>query len=212
MNEASGGSPSTIARLVEAFHRLPGVGPKSAQRLAYHVLRAPEREARDLAEALLDVKRRAVFCASCQQISDADPCAICGDPRRDRRTICVVEEPLDLVAIERTRGYRGLYHVLHGAISPADGVGPEDLRIAELLARLRGGGEDGGGEDAPFEVIVATNPNLEGEATAMYLARLLEPLGVRVTRLARGLPAGADLEYVDQLTLERAIEHRQAVE
>ena len=211
MNEAPGGSPSTIARLVEAFHRLPGVGPKSAQRLAYHVLRAPEREARDLAEALLDVKRRAVFCASCQQISDADPCAICGDPRRDRRTICVVEEPLDLVAIERTRGYRGLYHVLHGAISPADGVGPEDLRIAELLARLRGG-EDGGGEDAPFEVIVATNPNLEGEATAMYLARLLEPLGVRVTRLARGLPAGADLEYVDQLTLERAIEHRQAVE
>ena len=212
MNEAPGGSPSTIARLVEAFHRLPGVGPKSAQRLAYHVLRAPEREARDLAEALLDVKRRAVFCASCQQISDADPCAICGDPRRDRRTICVVEEPLDLVAIERTRGYRGLYHVLHGAISPADGVGPEDLRIAELLARLRDGGEDGGGEDAPFEVIVATNPNLEGEATAMYLARLLEPLGVRVTRLARGLPAGADLEYVDQLTLERALEHRQAVE
>lgn len=211
MNEAPGGSPSTIARLVEAFHRLPGVGPKSAQRLAYHVLRAPEREARDLAEALLDVKRRAVFCASCQQISDADPCAICGDPRRDRRTICVVEEPLDLVAIERTRGYRGLYHVLHGAISPADGVGPEDLRIAELLARLRGG-EDGVGEDAPFEVIVATNPNLEGEATAMYLARLLEPLGVRVTRLARGLPAGADLEYVDQLTLERALEHRQAVE
>ena len=211
MNEAPGGAPSSIARLVEAFHRLPGVGPKSAQRLAYHVLRAPEREARDLAEALLDVKERTVFCASCQQIGDADPCAICGDQRRDHRTICVVEEPLDLVAIERTRGYRGLYHVLHGAISPADGVGPEDLRIAELLARLRG--EDGGGEDgAPFEVIVATNPNLEGEATAMYLARLLEPLGVRVTRLARGLPAGADLEYVDQLTLERALEHRQAVE
>ena len=218
MNEAPGGAPSSIVRLVEAFHRLPGVGPKSAQRLAYHVLRAPEREARDLAEALLDVKQRTVFCASCQQIGDADPCAICGDLRRDRRTICVVEEPLDLVAIERTRGYRGLYHVLHGAISPADGVGPEDLRIAELLARLRGDGADadGGGADdggdAPFEVIVATNPNLEGEATAMYLARLLEPLGVRVTRLARGLPAGADLEYVDQLTLERALEHRQAVE
>ena len=213
MNEAPGGSPSSIARLVEAFHRLPGVGPKSAQRLAYHVLRAPEREARDLAEALLDVKLRTVLCAACQQVGDADPCAICGDPGRDRRTICVVEEPLDLVAIERTRGYRGLYHVLHGAISPADGVGPEDLKIAELLARLRGGGDaaDGGG-DAPFEVIVATNPNLEGEATAMYLARLLEPLGVRVTRLARGLPAGADLEYVDQLTLERALEHRQAVE
>jgi recombination protein RecR len=208
MNESPHGS-SAITRLVESFHRLPGIGPKSAQRLAYHVLRAPEEEARSLAEALLDVKQRAVLCGSCQQISDTDPCAVCDDTRRDRTVICVVEEPLDLVAIERTNGYHGLYHVLHGAISPTDGVGPEDLKISELLARLRREDDDA---DAVAEVIVATNPNLEGEATAMYLARLLEPLGVRVTRLARGLPAGADLEYVDNVTLERALAFRQSVE
>ncbi len=208
MNESPHGS-SAITRLVESFHRLPGIGPKSAQRLAYHVLRAPEEEARALSEALLDVKQRAVLCGACQQISDTDPCAVCDDTRRDRTVICVVEEPLDLVAIERTKGYHGLYHVLHGAISPTDGVGPEDLKISELLARLRR--EDGDAE-AVTEVIVATNPNLEGEATAMYLARLLEPLGVRVTRLARGLPAGADLEYVDNVTLERALAFRQSVE
>ena len=218
MNESPHGS-SAITRLVESFHRLPGIGPKSAQRLAYHVLRAPEEEARALAEALLDVKQRAVLCGACQQISDTDPCGVCDDSRRDRTVICVVEEPLDLVAIERTNGYHGLYHVLHGAISPADGVGPEDLKISELLARLRrdadADDEDGGDGDeaeAVAEVIVATNPNLEGEATAMYLARLLEPLGVRVTRLARGLPAGADLEYVDNVTLERALAFRQSVE
>ena len=208
MNESPHGS-SAITRLVESFHRLPGIGPKSAQRLAYHVLRAPEEEARSLAEALLDVKQRAVLCGSCQQISDTDPCAVCDDTRRDRTVICVVEEPLDLVAIERTNGYHGLYHVLHGAISPTDGVGPEDLKISELLARLRREHDDA---EAVTEVIVATNPNLEGEATAMYLARLLEPLGVRVTRLARGLPAGADLEYVDNVTLERALAFRQSVE
>ena len=201
-----------------AFRRLPGVGPKSAQRLAYHVLRSPAGEARDLAEALIEVKERTVFCSRCQQISDGDPCPICLDGQRDRSVICVVEEPLDLVAIERTQGYHGLYHVLHGVISPADGVGPEDLRIRELLRRLDGA-EPAAGEDegepatVPVaEVIVATNPNLEGEATAMYLARLIEPLGVRVTRLARGLPAGADLEYADNVTLERALEHRQRVE
>ena len=210
MNDAPHGSSSVITRLVESFHRLPGIGPKSAQRLAYHVLRAPEAEARALAEALLDVKQRAVLCAACQQISDSDPCSICNDSQRDRTMICVVEEPLDLVAIERTNGYHGLYHVLHGVISPADGVGPEDLKISELLARLhRGAGSEA---DAVAEVIVATNPNLEGEATAMYIARLLGPLGVRVTRLARGLPAGADLEYVDNVTLERALTFRQAVE
>ena len=208
MNESPHGS-SAITRLVESFHRLPGIGPKSAQRLAYHVLRAPEEEARSLAEALLDVKQRAVLCGSCQQISDTDPCAVCDDTRRDRTVICVVEEPLDLVAIERTNGYHGLYHVLHGAISPTDGVGPEDLKIGELLARLRREHDDA---EEVAEVIVATNPNLEGEATAMYLARLLEPLGVRVTRLARGLPAGADLEYVDNVTLERALAFRQSVE
>ena len=215
------GSASSISRLVEAFRRLPGIGPKSAQRLAYHVLRSPAGEARDLAEALIEVKERTVFCSRCQQISDGDPCPICLDGQRDRGVICVVEEPLDLVAIERTQGYHGLYHVLHGVISPADGVGPEDLRIRELLARLGAAGgatEEGSeepGEPAPVpvaEVIVATNPNLEGEATAMYLARLIEPLGVRVTRLARGLPAGADLEYADNVTLERALAHRQRVE
>jgi recombination protein RecR len=219
VNEAPRASSSAITRLVESFHRLPGIGPKSAQRLAYHVLRAPEEEARDLAEALLDVKQRAVLCHACQQISDSDPCVICDDSQRDRTMICVVEEPLDLVAIERTNGYHGLYHVLHGVISPADGVGPEDLKIGELLSRLRGGERDDEGDrgvaegaNGVTEVIVATNPNLEGEATAMYLARLLEPLGVRVTRLARGLPAGADLEYADNVTLERALEFRQAVE
>ncbi|MEZ4554598.1 MAG: recombination mediator RecR [Dehalococcoidia bacterium] len=199
-------SQSPIQRLVEAFHRLPGIGPKSAQRLAYHVLRAPEEEARSLAEALLEVKERVVLCSRCQDITDQDPCRICLDTSRDRTAICVVEEPLDLRAIERTRGYHGLFHVLHGVISPADGVGPEDLKIAELLARLRDVDRD------VVEVIVATNPNLEGEATAMYLARLLSPLGIRVTRLARGLPAGADLEYADDVTLGRALEFRQSVE
>ncbi len=213
------GTGSSISRLVEAFRRLPGVGPKSAQRLAYHVLRSPAGEARDLAEALIEVKERTVFCSRCQQISDGDPCPICLDGQRDRSVICVVEEPLDLVAIERTQGYHGLYHVLHGVISPADGVGPEDLRIRELLRRLDGAERPADGEEPAAsaavpvaEVIVATNPNLEGEATAMYLARLIEPLGVRVTRLARGLPAGADLEYADNVTLERALEHRQRVE
>ena len=221
MTLREGGAGSSISRLVEAFRRLPGVGPKSAQRLAYHVLRSPTGEARDLAEALIEVKERTVFCSRCQQISDGDPCPICLDGQRDRSVICVVEEPLDLVAIERTQGYHGLYHVLHGVISPADGVGPEDLRIRELLRRLDGAEPAADeGEEAPdastatpvAEVIVATNPNLEGEATAMYLARLIEPLGVRVTRLARGLPAGADLEYADNVTLERALAHRQRVE
>ncbi|MSQ41940.1 MAG: recombination protein RecR [Dehalococcoidia bacterium] len=196
---------SPIARLIEAFHRLPGIGPKSAQRLAYHVLRAPEEEARTLAAALIEVKERVRLCERCFNVSHQSPCSICLDPSRDRTVICVVEEPLDVLAIERTRGYGGLFHVLHGVISPADGVGPEDVKIAELLARLRDV------DTEVHEVIVATNPNLEGEATAMYLARLLQPLGVRVTRLARGLPAGADLEYADDLTLGRAIEFRQEV-
>ncbi len=217
MTSAGRGASSSIARLVESFHRLPGIGPKSAQRLAYHVLRSPPDEARELAKALLDVKERTVLCTRCQQISDSDPCPICSDTQRDRTQICVVEEPLDLVAIERTQSYHGLYHVLHGVISPADGVGPEDLKIQELLARLRDGNAPEGDGDAPeaarvAEVIVATNPNLEGEATAMYLARLIGPLGVRVTRLARGLPAGADIEYADNVTLERALAHRQSVE
>lgn len=200
---SSGASP--IARLVDAFHRLPGIGPKSAQRLAYHVLRAPEQEARDLAEALIEVKQSVVLCGRCQNVTDRDPCRICADGGRDRTMICVVEEPLDVVAVERTGGYHGLYHVLHGVISPSDGVGPEDLKINELLSRLRAHDQD------VTEILVATNPNLEGEATSMYLARLLRPLGLRVTRLARGLPAGADLEYADDVTLGRALEFRQEV-
>ena len=200
------GASSPIARLVEAFHRLPGIGPKSAQRLAYHVLRAPEAEAQDLAHALIEVKRSIVLCARCQNLASRTPCEICLDTTRDRHLVCVVEEPLDVLAIERTGGFHGLYHVLHGVISPSDGVGPEDLKIAELLARLR----DVDTEVA--EIIVATNPNLEGEATAMYLARLLRPLEIRVTRLARGLPQGADLEYADDVTLGRALEFRQEVQ
>ena len=202
---APASTASPITKLIEAFHRLPGIGPKSAQRLAYHVLRAPEEEALALAEALLDVKRRVVLCERCQNVSDQSPCRVCADDARDRTLLCVVEEPLDVLAIERTQGYGGLFQVLHGVISPADGVGPEDLKIAELLTRLR----DVDTEVA--EVIMATNPNLEGEATAMYVARLLQPLGIRVTRLARGLPAGADLEYADDLTLGRALEFRQEV-
>jgi recombination protein RecR len=196
---------SPISRLVDAFHRLPGIGPKSAQRLAYHVLRAPEEEARDLAEALIEVKRSVVLCERCQDLTDASPCRVCLDAGRDRSLICVVEEPLDVRAIERTGGFGGLYHVLHGVISPADGIGPEDLKIQELLKRLRDV------DTEVREVIVATNPNLEGEATAMYLSRLLRPLEIRVTRLARGLPAGADLEYADDVTLGRALEFRQEV-
>ncbi len=203
--DPSGSGASPIARLIDAFHRLPGIGPKSAQRLAYHVLRAPEEEARDLAEALMEVKRSVVLCARCQNVTAENPCRICSDTGRDRTIICVVEEPLDVLAIERTGGFNGLFHVLHGVISPADGVGPEDLKIAELLARIRDVDRD------VAEVIVATNPNLEGEATSMYLGRLLRPLGIRVTRLARGLPAGADLEYADDVTLGRALEFRQEV-
>ncbi len=190
-----------VARLIEEFHRLPGIGPKSAQRLTYYLLRAPEEQARALAQAILAVKDKIVLCSQCQNITDADPCLICRHPERDRTQICVVEEPLDILALERTGGYKGLYHVLHGVISPMDGVGPEDLKIRELLERLKDGEVQ--------EVILATNPNLEGEATAMYLQNLLKPLGLKVTRLARGLPFGSDLEYADEVTLTRALEGRQ---
>ncbi len=195
------GTPEPIARLIEAFHRLPGVGPKSAQRLAYHILRAPDEEATALAEAIGDVKQRISLCSLCLNITEHDPCPFCEDDRRDRSMICVVEQPLDILALERTGGFRGLYHVLHGVLNPMDGIGPQDLRIQELLPRLRDG--------SVKEVIMATNPSLEGEATAMYIHRLLSPLGVRVTRLARGLPSGADLEYTDDVTLTRALEGRQ---
>lgn len=196
---------SPIQRLVEAFNRLPGIGPKSAQRLAYYILRAPIEEARDLATALIEVKERVVLCSRCQDITDQDPCRICSDTSRDPSVLCVVEEPLDLRAIERTNGFRGRFHVLHGVISPADGVGPDDLKIAQLLTRLRD--ED----SAVTEIIVATNPNLEGEATAMYVAQLLSAMPARVTRLARGLPMGGDLEYADEVTVSRALEGRRAL-
>jgi recombination protein RecR len=197
-----------VARLIEAFSRLPGVGPKTAQRLTFHLLRAPDTEARVLAAALIDVRDKVVFCDRCFNISDAPLCPICRDPGRDVSRLCVVEEPLDVLALERTAEFRGLYHVLHGAISPIDGVGPERLRIRELLARADEAKRDG----APFEeVILATNPTLEGEATAMYLAERLEGSVGLVSRIARGLPVGGDLEYADEVTLIRALQGRRAV-
>jgi len=192
-----------VARLIDELNKLPGIGPKSAQRLAYYVLRLPMEEAESLAHAILDVKQRIVLCGICQNLTETDPCVICSSDARDRTVICVVEEPLDVLALERTRSFRGLYHVLHGVISPMDGVGPDDLKVRELLARLQG-------EEAR-EVIIATNPTLEGDATLMFLERSIAPLGVRVTRLARGLPVGADLEYADEVTLTRAIEGRREV-
>lgn len=203
MNESLAAAPAPVSRLIDEFHKLPGIGPKSAQRLTYHLLRIPHDEAIALAEAITELKERTVLCSVCQNVTESDPCAICRDSDRDRTVICVVEEPLDILAVERTRGFHGLYHVLHGVISPMDGIGPDDLKIAELLTRLRAGNVG--------EVIMATNPNLEGEATSMYVSRLLTPLGVRVTRLARGLPMGSDLEYADDVTLSRAIENRQDV-
>jgi len=195
-----------VARLIEEFTKLPGIGPKTAQRLTFFLLRAPAEEAKALAEAILRMKERVTFCSVCYNITETDPCRICAGDERDRSLICVVEEPLDVLALERTGSYEGLYHVLHGAISPVDGIGPDDLRIDGLLRRLPGAG----GSASPVrEVILATNPNLEGEATAMYLARLIAALGVRVTRLARGLPVGGDLEYADEVTLTRALEGRR---
>lgn len=190
-----------VSRLIEELGKLPGIGPKSAARLTYHLLRIPEAEARALAEAIIAVKEKTVLCSSCQNITDSNPCAICGSKERDHSIICVVKEPLDIMALERTGQYKGIYHVLHGVLSPMDGIGPDDLKIKELLQRLKTGSVE--------EVILATNPNLEGEATAMYLQRLLSPFGVRLTRLARGLPVGGDLEYADEVTLTHALEGRQ---
>ena len=190
-----------VSRLVEEFHKLPGVGPKTAQRLTYYLVRMPSDDARSLADAILAVKDRIGLCLQCYNITESDPCELCDDPARDQTVVCVVEEALDVLALERTGVYRGLYHVLHGVISPMNGIGPDDLKIKPLLDRLKG--------DTVQEVIVATNPNLEGEATSMYLHRLLAHLGVKVTRPARGLPVGGDLEYADEVTLSRAIEGRQ---
>jgi recombination protein RecR len=190
-----------MARLIEELNKLPGIGPKSAQRLAFHLLRTSETQAKALAEAILSVKEKIVLCSVCQNITETDPCHLCQNNQRDATKICIVEEPLNTLALERTRCYNGLYHVLHGAISPMDGIGPDQLKVKELLHRLRDG--------SVKEIILATNPNLEGEATAMYLQRLVAPLGIQVTRLARGLPFGSDLEYADDVTLTRALEGRQ---
>ena len=192
-----------LARVIEAFRRLPGIGPKSAQRLAYHLVRMPEAEALELSEAVLGVKSLIVLCEVCADITEEAICNICKDSRRDRTQICVVEEPLDVASIERTRAYKGLYHVLHGAISPTNGIAASDLKIKELLERLRG--------DEVSEVIVATNTNLDGEATAMYLHRAISPAGIRVTRLARGLPSGSDIEYADDATLAHSLESRSDI-
>jgi recombination protein RecR len=197
-----------VARLVEAFSRLPGIGPKTAQRLTYHLLRAPDAEARALARALVAVRDEVVFCDRCFNISDAPLCPICRDGARDDGCLCVVEEPLDVLAIERTGEFRGRYHVLHGAISPIDGIGPERLKIRELLARVDEAASEGHRVE---EVIIATNPTLEGEATAMYLGERLEGRVGSVTRIARGLPVGGDLEYADDVTLIRAMQGRRAL-
>jgi recombination protein RecR len=189
-----------ITRVVDELARLPGIGPKTAQRLTYYLLRAPAEQAQSLADAITDLKHNVVLCAQCFNITEMSPCEICSNPARDGSRICVVEEPLDVVAIDRTGQYDGRYHVLHGALSPIEGIGPDELKVRELLHRLDP-------EDVQ-EVILATNPNLEGDATAMYLMRLIQPLGVTVTRLARGLPVGGDLEYADEITLSNALAGR----
>jgi len=201
MNQGGIPAADAINRLVQELNRLPGIGPKSAQRLTYYLLRAPDEQARLLAEAILSVKQKITLCSNCFNVTDSDPCPICRSDRRDRSTICVVEQPQDILALEHTGVYQGLYHVLHGAISPTEGMGANDVRIRELTDRLQ--------NSSVKEVILGTNTNLEGEQTAMYLNHLISPLGIKVTRLARGLPFGTELEYADDATLTRAIEGRQ---
>jgi recombination protein RecR len=195
--------PGPLTKLVEQLQRLPGIGAKSAQRLAYHVLKAPREDVERLAEAMREVKDRVSYCSVCSNITDVDPCCYCTDSDRDPRIICVVEEPENVAGVEKTRDFKGLYHVLMGALSPLHGVGPDDLKIRGLLTRVGHGGVE--------EVILATNPNVEGEATAIYLAKLLKPLGVRVTRIAMGVPVGSDLEYADEVTMHKAMEGRREV-
>ena len=194
--------PDPIVRLVEELQRLPGIGPKSAQRLAFHILKTPREETDRLANALRDVKERVTYCSACNNITESDPCMYCRSDERDRRLICVVEEPQNVGAIEKTREFKGVYHVLMGALSPLQGIGPDDLKIKNLLTRIDGD---------VAEVILATNPTVEGEATAIYLTRLLKPLGVRVTRIAMGVPVGSDLEYTDEVTMQKALEGRREV-
>ncbi len=194
-----------VTKLIDEFKRLPGIGHKSAQRLAFHVLRMPEADVERFTEALREVKRRIIFCSVCNNLTDVDPCRFCASTSRDRSMICIVEEPYNLVAVEKTRSYPGLYHVLHGSLSPIRGIAPDDLHLTNLLPRLRAENNDG---VEVREVILATNPNTEGEATANYISRLLKPLGVRVTRIAMGMPVGSDLEYVDEVTMDKALTNR----
>ncbi len=201
MNQGLPSTAEPISKLIQELNKLPGIGPKSAQRLAYYLLRAPEEQARLLAEAILSVKQEVTLCSNCFNVTNVDPCLICRNEERDRSKICIVEQPQDILALEHARIYKGLYHVLHGAISPTEGIGTNDIRIKELLERLK--------DSQVGEVILATNTNLEGEQTAMYLHRLISPTGIKVTRLARGLPFGTELEYADDVTLTRAIEGRQ---
>ena len=201
MKDRSQATTETVSNLIELFSGLPGIGPKSAQRLAFFLLRAPTEHSRRLAEAIIAVKEKTRLCSCCFNIADTDTCPICSDTQRETSSICVVEQPQDIPALEHTGAFKGLYHVLHGAISPTEGVGTKDLRINELMERLKNGAID--------EVILGTNPTVEGETTAMYLSRLITPLGIKVTRLARGLPYGTELEYADDVTLTRAIEERQ---
>ncbi|MEJ5185770.1 MAG: recombination mediator RecR [Candidatus Geothermincolales bacterium] len=195
--------PGPVARLVEELEKLPGVGPRTAQRLAFHILKVPEEEACALARAIIEARERVSYCTRCFNLAEGGLCEFCSDPRRDPKVICVVERPQDIVALEKTGEHRGLYHVLGGAISPIDGIGPDDLRIRELLERVR--------QDGVVELIVATNPRVEGEATALYIADLFRPLGVKVTRIASGLPVGGDLEYADEITLGRALRGRREI-
>ncbi len=192
-----------IAKLIEAFARLPGIGNKTAQRLAFHLLDVSDKEAEDLAYAIMNAKKSIKYCTVCCNITDKDKCNICTDTKRDEGIICVVEDPRDVVAMERTREFKGVYHVLHGAISPMDDIGPDDIKIRELLNRIR--------EGKVVEIILATNPNIEGEATAMYISKILKPLGVKTTRIAHGVPVGGDLEYTDEITLMKALEGRREI-
>ncbi len=190
-----------VAKLIEEFEKLPGIGHKTAQRLAFHVLNLSDERAGKLAGAIIEAKSKIRYCSICNNLTDVDPCSICSSNSRDRSLICVVEDPRDVVAMERTREFKGFYHVLHGAISPMEGIGPEDIKIKELLERIKEGGIN--------EVILATNPNIEGEATAMYISKLLKPIGIKTTRIAHGIPVGGDLEYADEVTLAKAIEGRR---
>ncbi|MCA1032979.1 recombination mediator RecR [Bacillus timonensis] len=193
--------PEPISKLIDSFMKLPGIGPKTAVRLAFFVLNMKEETVLDFAKALVNAKRNLTYCSNCGHITDQDPCYICEDTRRDKSIICVIQDPKDVIAMEKMKEYNGLYHVLHGAISPMDGIGPEDIKIPELLKRLQ--------DDTVQEIILATNPNIEGEATAMYISRLLKPSGIKMTRIAHGLPVGGDLEYADEVTLSKALEGRR---